>query len=153
MKYMLKIGGIGYIKCSCRIFNHLLKKRLIAMKKFFICTFILMYSSFAMADNCNNPRDDFDSLYCLNKVYQEADKDLNKAYKKLKKLLKRNGRKKLKNRQIVWIKRRNNDCSFRKNGMFFVSLSCTTKTTIARTNELMNRIRECKATGCQASKL
>ncbi len=114
---------------------------------------MLFFSTIAIADNCNKPKDDFDNLYCLNKVYQAADKDLNKAYKKLKKLLKRNGRKKLKQRQRGWIRKRNHKCSFRRNGVFYVSLSCTTKTTIARTNELRNRIRECKATGCQPSKL
>lgn len=107
----------------------------------------------AIADNCNNPRDDFDSLYCLNKIYQQADKDLNSSYKKLKKALRKNGRRKLRSAQRQWIKKRNNNCSFRRNGMFFVSLSCTTKLTIERTNELQNRIRECKATGCQPSKL
>jgi len=123
------------------------------MKQYLISMLLLLLSSSAMADNCNKPRDDFDSLYCLNKVYQEADKDLNKAYKKLKKLLKKSGRKKLKTSQLDWIKKRNNNCSFRRNGLFFVSLSCTTKTTIARTNVLLSRIRECKATGCQPSKL
>lgn len=123
------------------------------MKKILICTMAILLSSATMGDNCDNPRDDFDGLYCLNKVYQQADKDLNIAYKKLRKLLKKKDRRKLKNRQISWIKDRNSRCSFKRNGMFFVSLSCTTKTTISRTNQLSNRIRECKATGCQPSKL
>lgn len=123
------------------------------MKKILICTMAILLSSATMGDNCDNPRDDFDGLYCLNKVYQQADKDLNIAYKKLRKLLKKKDRRKLKNRQINWIKDRNSRCSFKRNGMFFVSLSCTTKTTISRTNQLSNRIRECKATGCQPSKL
>ena len=123
------------------------------MYKYLFCTLAILFSSAAIADNCNNPRDDFDSLYCLNKVYQQADKDLNIAYKKLKKLLKKKDRKTLRNRQKSWIQDRNNNCSFKKNGMFFVSLSCTTKTTISRTNQLTNRIRECKAAGCQPRKL
>jgi len=123
------------------------------MNKYLLAISMLLLTNTAMADNCNNPRDDFDSLYCLNKVYQQADKDLNKAYKKLKKALKKNGRRKLRSTQRQWIKKRNNNCSFRRNGMFFVSLSCTTRLTIERTNELQDRIRECKATGCQPRKL
>jgi len=107
----------------------------------------------AIANNCNNPRDDFDGLYCLNKVYQQADKDLNTAYKKLKRLLKKRDRKTLRNRQRSWIEDRNDSCSFYRDGMFFVSLRCTTDITIDRTNQLTNRIRECKATGCQPRKL
>ncbi len=33
---------------------------------------------------CDKPRDDFDGLYCLNKVYQQADADLNATYGQLK---------------------------------------------------------------------
>lgn len=123
------------------------------MNKYLICILAIFFSSLAVADNCNNPRDDFDGLYCLNKVYLQADKDLNTAYKKLKKLLKKKDRRTLKNRQKKWIRGRNSRCSFKRKGMFFVSLSCTTKTTISRTNQLTNRIRECKATGCQPNKL
>jgi hypothetical protein len=36
---------------------------------------------------------------------------------------------------------------------FWVNLGCTKATTVNRTNVLNDRIRECKATGCQPSKL
>ncbi|MDH5548131.1 MAG: lysozyme inhibitor LprI family protein [Gammaproteobacteria bacterium] len=106
-----------------------------------------------MADNCDKPRDDFDDLYCLNKVYQEADNELNQEYKTLRSFLSESESKVLKKRQVSWIKSRNERCSFRKDGMFFVSLSCTKSMTVNRTNELRDRIRECKSTGCQSSKL
>ena len=32
---------------------------------------------------CDRPHNDFDGLYCLNKVYQQADHDLNGAYGQL----------------------------------------------------------------------
>ena len=35
----------------------------------------------AMAETaCDHPANDFDGLYCLNKIYQQADHDLNGAY-------------------------------------------------------------------------
>lgn len=122
------------------------------MKKYIFLIAILSSTS-AFADNCDKPRDDFDGLYCLNKIYQEADNELNSAYKELKALLNKEEFKKLKTSQLKWIKSRNNNCSFRKNGKFFVSLGCTTEMTVNRTNQLRDRMRECKATGCQSSKL
>lgn len=122
------------------------------MKKILIAL-SLCVSSFTFADNCDKPRDDFDGLYCLNKVYQQADKDLNKAYKKLRGFLNKAEKKQLKKTQIAWIEQRNKNCSLYQNNGFYVNLNCTTKTTVARTNTLNDRIRECKATGCQASKL
>ena len=39
------------------------------------------------AQNCDKPINDFDGLYCLTKVYLEADKELNNSYTKLNKVL------------------------------------------------------------------
>jgi len=114
---------------------------------------VLLLTNAAYADNCDKPRDDFDGLYCLNKVYQESDNELNKAYKLLRTFLNKNEKKALKKTQLEWIKSRNKTCSIRKNGAFYVSLDCTTKSTVRRTNIIQDRIRECKATGCQSSKL
>lgn len=39
---------------------------------------LIGFASFAQANPaCDNPKNDFDGLYCLNKIYQEADKELN----------------------------------------------------------------------------
>lgn len=114
---------------------------------------LLLIVTSAFADDCDKPRDDFDNLYCLNKIYIESDKELNIAYKELQAFLTKEERNQLKKTQLTWIENRNSNCSFRKDGRFFVSLSCTADTTIKRTNILKDRIRECKATGCQASKL
>ena len=122
------------------------------MKKMILLTLSLIALP-VMADNCDKPRDDFDGLYCLNKVYQESDKELNESYKALRDYLTDEQKAVLKKTQVAWINTRNDECSFRRNGTFFVSLSCTTALTIERTNQLRDRIRECKATGCQAGKL
>jgi len=114
---------------------------------------VLLLANAAYADNCDKPRDDFDGLYCLNKVYQESDNELNKAYKLLRTFLNKKEKKSLRKTQLEWINSRNNNCSIRKNGAFYVSLDCTTKSTVRRTNVILDRIRECKATGCQPSKL
>lgn len=113
----------------------------------------ILFSNVVFADNCDKPRDDFDGLYCLNKVYQEADKELNSVYKELRSLLNKNEKKALKKTQLGWIKKRNRNCSIKKNRAFYVNLACTTRTTINRTNVMRDRIRECKSTGCQPSKL
>jgi len=113
----------------------------------------ILLSGAAFADNCDKPRDDFDGLYCLNKVYQAADNELNEVYRELRSFLTPEQKSKLKTTQIGWIRERNSRCSFRKDGNFFVSLGCTRDMTVERANQIRDRIRECKATGCQPGKL
>jgi len=122
------------------------------MKKIVIATMIIG-SMVLFADNCDNPKDDFDGLYCLNKIYIQSDKELNSAYKELRSMLSKEGKNILKREQLKWIKQRNNTCSYHDSRGFFVNLKCTTDKTVERTNFLKDRIRECKATGCQESKL
>lgn len=123
------------------------------MKKM-ILAFLLCASSVAFANSaCDKPKDDFDGLYCLNKVYQEADRELNENYKKLYAKLDNDGKKLLKSGQISWIDHRNEDCSRREDKGFFVNLDCATRTTIERSQFLQDRIRECSSSGCQNSKL
>lgn len=108
----------------------------------------------AMANSaCDKPRNDFDGLYCLNKVYQEADKELNENFKKLNGKLNAEGKQSLKSGQLAWIKQRNESCSKREGSAFYVNLDCATSTTIERSQFLQNRLRECSSTGCQNSQL
>ncbi len=102
---------------------------------------------------CDKPRDDFDGLYCLNKVYQEADRELNENYKKLTGKLDKEGKETLKNRQLAWIDERNSECARRDERGFFVNLSCAADMTIRRAHFLQDRYRECVSSGCQNSKL
>jgi uncharacterized protein YecT (DUF1311 family) len=123
------------------------------MKKI-LFTLLFCASSAAFANSaCDVPKNDFDGLYCLNKVYQEADKELNENYKKLNSKLDSDGKKALKASQLSWMEERNNNCSKREATSFFVNLDCATTTTIKRSQFLQDRIRECSSSGCQNSKL
>lgn len=122
------------------------------MKHIFLILAVLTTPA-ALADNCDNPRDDFDGLYCLNKIYMKSDEELNNSFKELRTLLNADEKKSLLKTQLQWIETRNSTCSLKNSTGFYVNLSCVTKTTIERTNVLRDRIRECKATGCQSSKL
>lgn len=102
---------------------------------------------------CDKPVNDFDGLYCLNKVYQEADKELNENYKKLNEKLDDAGRKVLKAGQLAWMKERNQNCSRHEGEQFYVNLDCAADTTINRSQFLQDRLRECVSSGCQNSKL
>lgn len=73
----------------------------------------------AHADNCDQPKNNFDGLYCLNKVYIQTDKDLNDTYQKLQAKLDPEGRKLLKTRQLAWIEKRNKLCSYHDRTGFF----------------------------------
>lgn len=124
------------------------------MKHHIVLLMAMSLSTGVMAATaCDSPNNDFDGLYCLNKVYQEADKDLNSHYKSLVAQLDSQGRAKLKSSQLDWMRQRNDNCSRHEDGSFFVNLRCATDTTIARVQFLQDRERECKATGCQNSKL
>ena len=123
------------------------------MKKL-ILALLVCSSSAAFANSaCDAPKNDFDGLYCLNKVYQEADKELNENYKKLSAQLDSDGKKVLKSGQLAWIASRNKNCSKREGADFYVNLDCAANTTIERSQFLQNRIRECASSGCLNSKL
>jgi len=116
---------------------------------------LLLGASGAVLANsaCDKPRDDFDGLYCLNKVYQEADRELNEHYKNLSAKLDKDGKAALKAGQLAWIDDRNQRCSRRDGSGFYVNLSCASETTIQRSQFLQDRLRECVSAGCQNSKL
>jgi uncharacterized protein YecT (DUF1311 family) len=123
------------------------------MKRIF-CLLALLGSTTAFANSsCDRPKNDFDGMYCLNKVYQQADTDLNATYKQLSSKLDADGKAALKQGQLLWIGQRNDRCSIRKGDEFFVNLDCATATTIERTQFLQDRYRECISSGCQNSKL
>lgn len=122
--------------------------------KIIITSLLLCISVAAFANSaCDKPRDDFDGLYCLNKVYQEADKELNENFKKLNSKLDSDGKKALKSGQLSWMSERNSSCSKRDGEAFFVNLNCASSITIKRSQFLQDRIRECLSSGCQNSKL
>lgn len=102
---------------------------------------------------CDTPRNDFDGLYCHDKMYQEADKERNANYKKPGSQLDASGKQKLKSGQLAWISKRNQNCSKRESSGFYVNLDCATRTTIERAQFLQDRVRECANAGCQNSKL
>ena len=102
---------------------------------------------------CDHVTNDFDGLYCLNKVFQQADTDLNVAYKQLVGKLDADGRAVLKNHQLQWMAERNVSCSMRKDNAFYVDLDCATRVTIERTRFLQDRVRECVSAGCMNSRL
>lgn len=115
---------------------------------------LFSFSAAAFANSaCDAPKNDFDDLYCLNKVYIQSDKDLNTSYSALVKMLDKEGKKALKSGQLDWIQQRNNNCSYSDNRGFFVNIDCATKITIERVQFLDDRLRECKSAGCQNSKL
>lgn len=115
---------------------------------------LLAVSGAAFANSaCDRVTNDFDGLYCLNKVYQQADVDLNAAYKALNGKLDAAGKSALKTGQLAWMRQRNDECSLHKDDGFYVDLDCATRTTIERTRFLQDRVRECVSSGCRNSRL
>ena len=123
------------------------------MKKCLLALLLCASGSAFANSACDTPRNDFDGLYCLNKVYQEADKELNANYQKLAAKLDGAGKTGLKRGQLAWIQDRNKSCSKAEADRFYVDLQCATSTTISRSQFLQDRVRECSSAGCQNSKL
>lgn len=123
------------------------------MKAIFFTVAALLSGNAVAASACDAPKDDFDGLYCLSKIYQEADKELNDNYRQLHKMLDAQGRGTLKRGQVEWMQKRNTECSERDAKGFFVNMRCATDTTIERGNFVQDRLRECKSSGCLNSKL
>lgn len=107
----------------------------------------------AQSSACDHPKNDFDGLYCLNKIWIEADHNLNQSFQKLHGKLDADGKVALKKGQLGWIESRNSTCSKTDSSGFFVNLKCATDMTIDRTKFLEDRYRECVSAGCMNSKL
>ena len=106
----------------------------------------------AQSSNCDRPKNDFDGLYCLNKVYQESDDELNAAFGKLNRSLNAEGKAMLKRGQLQWIRERNDKCSESRGNEFLVNLRCATEMTVERLQFLQARQRECASAGCRNSR-
>lgn len=133
--------------------NITLKKIALATSFMAVSASAMLLSTAASAQNCDYPRDDFDGLYCLSKVYQQADNDLNISYKELVKQLDSNQKAILKRGQLAWIRDRNDRCSEYTEDSFLVNMRCATETTTNRVNFLNERLRECRAGSCRTSRL
>ncbi|TDR82856.1 lysozyme inhibitor LprI family protein [Paludibacterium purpuratum] len=115
---------------------------------------LLVCSTAALANSaCDKPKNDFDGLYCLNKVYQQADKDLGTTYGELHNRLDADGKKMLKTGELAWMRERNGNCSYSDQRGFYVNLDCATRMTTDRLQFLQARLRECQSAGCMNSKL
>jgi uncharacterized protein YecT (DUF1311 family) len=125
------------------------------MRTAFACAIVLLAIACASAADsaCDHPQNNFDGLYCMNKVYLQADKELNEAYGKLAKKLDAPAKKSLKSGQLKWMEERNGTCSFSDDRGFYVNMDCATNRTVARVQFLNDRLRECESTGCQTDKL
>ncbi len=119
------------------------------MKKILFAISCLALSGLAFADNCNITRNNFDDIYCTNKVYASADAELNKNYQNLRAKLNTNQKTILKRSQVSWIKERDAECT---NGTA-VDVQCRLSKTQERNNWLRERLRECSTIGCKTNSL
>jgi len=102
---------------------------------------------------CEKPRNAFDSVYCLSTEYAQMDRELNNEFGTLRKMLNDGQKAALKKSQIAWIKDRDAQCSYERDGGYFVNLQCAVDRTNERLAVLRERERECQSTGCVDSKL
>ncbi|WP_325435788.1 lysozyme inhibitor LprI family protein [Pseudomonas nitroreducens] len=102
---------------------------------------------------CEKPRNAFDSVYCLSTEYAQVDRELNNEFGTLRKMLNDGQKAALKKSQIAWIKDRDAQCSYERDGGYFVNLQCAVDKTNERLAMLRERERECQSTGCVDSKL
>lgn len=102
---------------------------------------------------CEKPRNAFDSVYCLSTEYAQVDRELNNEFGTLRKMLNDGQKASLKKSQIAWIKDRDAQCSYEREGGYFVNLQCAVDKTNERLSVLRERERECQSTGCVDSKL
>ena len=103
------------------------------------CAYALACAPTHANSACNKPKNDFDNMYCVTKVYQESDKALNAEYKKQVAKLDTAGKAALKTEQLAWMQERNTSCSKTDTSGFYINLACATQTTALRTHALQNR--------------
>ena len=109
----------------------------------------ILLSGVAFADNCENARNTYDNVYCTNKLYADADHELNQNYQKLRGLLNTEQKTTLKRSQLAWIRSRDAQCVEGNS----IDVGCRLSTTQDRNTWLRERLRECKTVGCMNSRL
>lgn len=114
---------------------------------------LLLADGALAADACGTPRNAFDSVYCRSGEFSQADRELNQQFGTLRKHLNDGQKALLKKSQIAWIKDRDAQCSYERDGGYFVNLQCAVDKTNERLAVLRERERECQSTGCVDSKL
>lgn len=107
----------------------------------------------AHAAGCGKPRNAFDTVYCAGNLFSQTDKSLNQSYSELRKELNAEQQNILKQSQLAWIKERDSKCSREDNSGYFVNLDCAINMSQDRLDFIKERLRECKSTGCESSKL
>lgn len=107
----------------------------------------------AHADNCDHVRNSYDAVHCNNKMYVNADNELNKNYQELQSKLSTQQKSILKHSQLVWIKNRDQNCSGESNVGTVIYTVCQLHKTQERNSWLRERLRECKTIGCKTSSL
>lgn len=107
----------------------------------------------AHADNCDHVRNSYDAVHCNNKMYVNADNELNKNYQELQSKLSTQQKSILKHSQLVWIKNRDQSCSGESNVGTVIYTVCQLHKTQERNSWLRERLRECKTIGCKTSSL
>ena len=119
------------------------------MKQIVATLTLLLFSSIALADNCDSTRTTFDDVYCTNKLYADADRELNQNYQKLRGMLNAEQKSTLKRSQLAWIRSRDAQCVNDNS----IDVGCRLTTTQDRNTWLRERLRECKTVGCMNSRL
>lgn len=107
----------------------------------------------AHADNCDHARNTYDAVHCDNKVYVNADNELNKTYQELRGKLNPQQKTILKRSQLAWIRDRDQSCSGESDVGTVVYTGCQLRKTQERNSWLHERLRECKTIGCKTSAL
>ena len=115
-----------------------------------ICYFLmlLILSSSAFCNTCENIRDEYDRGYCFNKKYPIIDAELNSNYGELSALLTKQQNKTLKKIQLKWMEQRNSACSMTSNNKFYIDMKCATETTNTQNEFLKDQISICKSGIC-----
>ena len=123
------------------------------MKKGWILLAGLLVSSFSFAENCDSTRNTYDAVHCDNKVYANADNELNKIYQQLHAKLNTSQKSVLKQSQLAWIRDRDASCTSPSDVGPVISTRCQLTKTQERNSWLRERLRECNTVGCKTNSL
>jgi uncharacterized protein YecT (DUF1311 family) len=113
----------------------------------FLCSWSLSY-----AVDCKNPMTTYDMRECASLDFEKADKKLNTAYNKLRKMQDKIGKQKLKDAQKAWIKYRDAKAVFDADAFRggtaepLLYTSSLTQTTKNRAKELKSDLQMLKET-------
>jgi uncharacterized protein YecT (DUF1311 family) len=110
------------------------------MRRLAVPCFALLLTCLAHAAraDCDNALSDFDVGVCAAQSFNDTSNELDMTYRQTFNILSPDQQTQLRHDELDWIAKRDSQCGFSRNGVYYVDFNCATNMTEARITALKN---------------